>query len=93
MNPINNLLPALMQKGIDNIDLSMLDDGSKISILDALGDAYLKKGNLPEAIKAFVITHNQHRLIEIGREFEALRKFDEALEAYKLANDFDKIEF
>jgi len=56
------LLPALLNRGIDNIDFSMFGPEMRYSILDLMGDEFIRRGNLAEAQKAFVLSSNQPRL-------------------------------
>mgnify|MGYP001607047489 CR=1 FL=1 len=53
-NNFRKLLPLLMNKGIDNINLSMFDENTRTKILTILGDEYMRKGDLNNGIKAFV---------------------------------------
>jgi len=48
----SKIVPALLKKGIDNIDLSMFGDEAKIDLLNRAGDELYKRGNYAEAIKA-----------------------------------------
>ena len=81
------LIPALLQKGVEQLNLSMFSDDMRSTILNSLGDEYLRRGNLQGAAKAFILAGNQHRLSAVGQDFEKLGLFDNAVEAYKLCGD------
>ena len=61
----SQLVPSLIQKGIDNLDLSMFSPEMKKELLNVLGKEYLRRGNLTEATKAFVLTNDTLSLIHI----------------------------
>ena len=52
-NQFRQIIPILIKKGLDNLDLSMFNESMKIKLLTAAGDEYLKRGNTKEALKIF----------------------------------------
>ena len=59
----SKIVPALLKKGIDNIDLSMFGDEAKIDLLNRAGDELYKRGNYAEAIKAYLQTQNYAKMV------------------------------
>jgi len=55
------IVPVLLEKGIDNVNLSMFDEGTKSKLLNALGEEYTRRGNMNDAVKAFILAGNGQR--------------------------------
>src|SRR3989344_4025878 len=90
--PVNDggfrkLIPALLQKGVEQLNLSMFSDDMRATILNSLADEYLRRGNLQGAARAYILAGNQFKLSSVGRDFEKLGLFDNAIEAYKMCGD------
>src|SRR3989338_4711403 len=79
------LVPALLQKGVDGLNLSMFGEEMRAAILDALADEYLRRGNLHDAAKAYILAGNKMKLSLVGQDFEHIGLCDNAIEAYKMA--------
>src|SRR3989344_1711717 len=67
-NKFSKMVPSLMKKGIDNLNLSMFNHELKFNILSALGEEYRRKGNLSDAVKTFVLAGNQEKLNQVARQ-------------------------
>src|SRR3989338_6878634 len=91
LSNFKKLVPALIDKGVDNLNLSMFSNEMKLGLLNALGDEYLRKGKVPEAIKVFILSGNRKKLVEIGEDYEKIGMFSDAIDAYRLAGDHDKL--
>ena len=52
--PVRRLVPVLMQRGLDDMNLSMLSPELKQELINHVGNEYLRKGNVKEAKKAFI---------------------------------------
>src|SRR3989338_1351470 len=87
----SKIVPSLLKKGIDNLNLSMFSQEVKCSILTALGEEYRKKGNLSDAVKSFVLAGNKEKLNYIGQDYEKLVQFDNCIDVYKLAGNKEKL--
>ena len=92
-SPYAKIIPLVLDKGIDNINLSMFDEEVRKGILNAVGEFCLEKGRLPDALKAFYKAGNNEKLSRVGDELKDMGKYDQALETYNLARDYGKIEF
>ena len=90
-NKFNKIVPALLKKGLDNINLSMFSPELKFSILTALGEGYKRKGNLNDAVKSFVLAGNREKLNEVAKDYERLLQFHNCIEVYKLSNNKEKL--
>src|SRR3989338_6491224 len=90
-NKFIKIVPALMKRGVDNLNLSMFNPELKFSILTALGDEYQRKGNLNDAVKTFVLAGNQDRLNHVAEDYERIGQMDNCIEVYKLACNQDKL--
>src|SRR3989344_1286265 len=90
--PVNDggfrkLIPALLQKGVEQLNLSMFSEEMRATILNSLADEYLRRGNLHDAAKAYILAGNKMKLSAVGNDFEKLGLFDNAIEAYKISGD------
>src|SRR3989344_6559545 len=85
------IVPYLLKKGVDNLNLSMFNPELRNNILIALGEAYRKKGNLHDAARCFILAENKERLNIIGGEYESLLQLDNSIEVYKLSGNTAKL--
>ena len=85
------IVPSLLDKGLDNINLNMFSEEMRVGLLNAMGDEYARKGKLPEAIKAFILAGNKAKLVTIGLDYERVGLFSSAIDAYRLADATDKL--
>ena len=90
-NQFKKIVPALLRKGLDNVNLSMFDEFTKRELLNAVGDEYVKKGNVSEAIKAFLMAGNKPKLVSIGDNYVKENLFNNAIDVYKVADNKDKL--
>ena len=90
-NKFSKIVPTLLKKGLDNINLSMFSPELKFSILTALGEGYKRKGNLNDAVKSFVLAGNKEKLNEVAKDYERLLQFHNCIEVYKLSNNKEKL--
>src|SRR3990167_3911191 len=58
------IVPVLLEKGIDNVNLSMFDEATKSKLLNALGEEYIRRGNMNDSVKAFILAGNRQRRSE-----------------------------
>ena len=91
LSNFKKILPALLEKGLDNINLSMFDEETKVALLNAFGDEYVRKGRSQEAMKAFILAGNKQKLTSIGEDYEKVCLFSNAIECYRLADNTDKL--
>ncbi|MDD5332060.1 MAG: hypothetical protein PHE43_04575 [Candidatus Nanoarchaeia archaeon] len=87
ISQFRKIVPALMEKGVDNLDLSMFSDDMRNEILNAVGEEHLLKGRLPEAVKLFLITKNHQRLKDIAKNYEDIGLFGSAVDILKAIDD------
>src|SRR3989338_11088031 len=71
------MVPVILRKGIDDIDLSMFDESTKIKLLDAVGDECFKKGKINDAFRAYMKSKNKQKLVDIGNHFKKNNMFSE----------------
>ncbi|MEK6828484.1 MAG: hypothetical protein AABX78_03980, partial [Nanoarchaeota archaeon] len=69
------IVPVLLEKGIDNVNLSMFDEGTKSKLLNALGEEYVRRGNMNDSVKSFILAGNRQRLVEVGEHYEEVGLF------------------
>src|SRR3989344_6374723 len=86
-NGFKKFVPALLQKGVENLNLSMFSEEMRATVLNLLADEYLRRGNLHGAAKAYIIAGNRMKLTAVGLDFEKLGLFDNAIEAFKMGGD------
>ena len=86
-NSFERLVPSLIEKGIENINLSMFSEEMRRDLLNAAGDEYLKRGASVNAIKMFSITGNKEKLIKIADQYRDEGYFTNAIEVYALISD------
>lgn len=72
------LAAKIVDKGLDNMDFSMLPDALKFEILTTTGELFFKKNNLRDAVRSFVIARNMDGLAELGETLLAQNRFEEA---------------
>jgi len=65
-NPFSKVIPALMKKGLENINLSMFSEDKKRELLNAAAEEYFKRNQIGDAMKVFKMTGNRIRLTAIG---------------------------
>src|SRR3989338_6826210 len=97
-NTFKKLVPVLLEKGVDNVNLSMFNEATRKKLLDALGEEYLRKGELNNAIKVFILSGNKERLTAIGEDYERLGDkcledghILDAIKAFRILNDVPKL--
>ncbi len=90
-NPFKKIVPALVTKSLEDLDLSMFSPETRACLLEALGDEYVRRGNLPNAVKAFLIAQLPDKIVSVGQSYEILQEHDKAIEAYRLANDMGRL--
>src|SRR3989338_10053471 len=86
-NRFAKIVPSLLKKGIENLNLSMFSPELKFNILTALGEEHRKKGNLNDAVKSFILAGNREKLNGIAEDYEKLMQFDNCIEVYRLSNN------
>ena len=85
------LVPALIDKGIESVNLSMFDDETRVQLLNEVGDECLRKGNVKQAVKAFMFIGNKDKLAKIGENYENIGMFSDAVDMYVLAENDAKL--
>ncbi len=90
-NAFSKIIPALMKKGLENVNLSMFSEEKKMELLNAAAEEYLKRNQVVDAIKVFMMTGNKKRLIEVGDDHVRVGLYSHAIEAYKLAGDHERL--
>ncbi|MEK6835276.1 MAG: hypothetical protein AABX61_03375 [Nanoarchaeota archaeon] len=82
------IVPSIVKKGIDSVNLNMFDDSTRGGLLNAAGDEFVKRGDFVQAVKSFVLTKNVLKLDEIGDIFSSRGQYNQAIEIYNLAYNF-----
>ena len=80
------IVPVLLEKGIDNVNFSMFDETTKSKLLNALGEEYIRRGDMHNSVKAFILAGNRQRLVEVGEHYEEVGLFSSAIDTYRLAD-------
>ena len=91
LNRFNKIVPLLLQKGIDKLNLSMFSPELRKDLLLALGDEYRRKGDLYDAARAYLLADHKDMLNLIGEDYETLMQYDNCVEVYKLAGNRSKL--
>ena len=50
MENFKRIVPVLLEKGIDNVNLSMFDDATRGKLLNALGEEYVRRGDMNNSV-------------------------------------------
>lgn len=87
----NKMVPIILKKGVENVNLSMFGEEMRCNILNAVGEELVKKGKITEAVKAFVATGNNPKLVRIGDDFVSKGMFSDAIDCYQLADNKDRL--
>jgi len=72
------LADMIMEKGIDNVNIAMLDESKRKGILTHVANAYIKKNNISEAVRLFAMARNKERLIELFDWLFEQRRYKQA---------------
>lgn len=86
------LVPTLIERGIEGINLSMFDDATKQAILTEVGDECLRKGKINEAVKAYIYAGVQDRLIALGENYESMGMYSNAIDMYVFAKAKERLD-
>lgn len=86
------LVPTLIERGIEGINLSMFDDTTKQAILTEVGDECLRKGKINEAVKAYVFAGARDRLVALGENYESMGMYSNAIDMYVYAKAKEQLE-
>ncbi|MDD5177765.1 MAG: hypothetical protein PHT54_00565 [Candidatus Nanoarchaeia archaeon] len=89
ISQFRKIVPALIEKGVENLDLSMFSQEMRNEILNAVGEEHLLKGRLPDAVKIFLMTKNAQRLKDIAKNYEDIGLFGSAVDILKAIEDLD----
>lgn len=74
----STLAAKIVDKGLDNMDFSMLPESLKFEILTVTGELFFKRNNVRDTVRSFVIARNMGRLAEIGGLLLAQNRFEDA---------------
>lgn len=88
----NTLARWVVEKGVDNVNPSMLSAEMRSDIMTEAGIILLKEGRIYEAVKAVVMAGNSDKLVEMGNEFVRQTKFEEAALCFIPIKDKEKLE-
>ncbi len=86
------LVPTLIERGIEGINLSMFDDTTKQAILTEVGDECLRKGKINDAVKAYVFAGSRDRLVALGENYEGMGMYSNAIDMYVYAKAKERLE-
>jgi len=89
----DKILAILIQKGIDNTDLSMFSDDARIKLIKKAAEESFNNKNYPEAIKAYAIINDKEKINSLGDSFLKSGLLSYALTAYEIANNELMIRF
>lgn len=80
---MNPLVDVIHTKGIENIDVSMLDAENKKMMLTEAGMILIRRGDCMEGVQALNLAGNTEKLVEVGNDFFEQRHFDLAVLAFE----------
>ena len=84
------IVPSIVKKGIDSVNLNMFDDQTREGLLNAAGEEFIKRGDFIQSVKSFLLTKNVPKLDEIGDIFSSRGQYNQAIEIYNLAYNFSR---
>jgi tetratricopeptide (TPR) repeat protein len=90
-NTFRRMVPIVLKKGLENINLEMFSEEIRTGILNAVAEELVKKGRTKEAITAYMKAKNQPKLIEIGDSYRNMNMFSHAIECYWIADAKDRL--
>jgi len=80
---MNLLVDIIRTKGIQNIDVSMLDEENKKMMLTEAGTILIRRGDCMKGVLALNLARNTEKLVEVGNDFFEQRHFDLAVLAFE----------
>ena len=86
----SKLVPVILKKGIENVNLSMFTDETRNQILEAVGDEYVKRG-ATKALSTFLLIGNRQKIVTIGDNYLNMGMYDQAIESYNVAGSREKL--
>lgn len=89
----DKILSLLMQKGIDDMDLSMFDDDIRIQLLKNAAERFFDDKKYLEAIKAYGLVEDKEKLNKLGDMFLKSCLLANALLAYEIAENKIMVQF
>lgn len=92
MSKLSTLARWIVDRGIDNINPSMLSDDFKKDVLTESGMLFFKEGKIRDAVKALRLAGNSARLVELGDEFMKQNRSEKAALFFIPSGDKDRIE-
>lgn len=84
------LAEMIMEKGIDNVNLTMLTPDKRKNILSHVGQVYVKKNNIPEAVRLLSLADNKEKLIELSDWLLEQRRYRQAALAILYTDDKER---
>lgn len=87
-----SLSSMILEKGVRNVNLSMLDRATKNKLLTDVAEILLKQGKHTEAISTFAAAENMARLNSISKDFMEQKRFKFAALSLVPTKDRSKLE-
>ncbi len=84
------LADMIMERGIDNVNIAMLDNSKKKNILTHVANAYIKKNNISEGVRLLAMADNKEKLIELADWLFEQRRYKLAAIAIMPTNDKER---
>ncbi|MBI2546599.1 hypothetical protein HYV81_05465 [Candidatus Woesearchaeota archaeon] len=84
------LADMIMEKGIDNVNLTMLTPEKRRNILSHVAEKYAKKNNIPEAVRLFAMAENREKLVELSDWLMEQRRYKQAAQAIIPTDDKER---
>ncbi len=85
------MVPLILKKGLEKVDVSMFDENTRKELMDAVGDECFKKGKMEEAKKAYMTSKNKPKLVKMGDYFRSNNMVGDAIDVYQLAEAYDRV--
>ena len=69
------IVPTLIKKGLENVNLSMFSEERKKELLEAVGDEFLRRDQKADALKMYAKVNNTTKINEVGKDGFPLQSF------------------
>ncbi|MBI2130066.1 hypothetical protein HYU07_07615 [Candidatus Woesearchaeota archaeon] len=88
----SNFVDLVIEKGIDKVNISMLDEKSRKMILGDAGSQLVRMGKFEDGVKALALAGEKEKLIKLAEDFAKEKQIRLAALAIENSGDIARIE-
>lgn len=88
----SNFVDLVIEKGIDKVNISMLDEKNRKMILGDAGSQLVRMGKFEDGVKALALAGEREKLIKLAEDFVKEKQIRLAALAIENSGDIAKIE-